>query len=158
MMNNPLERIKYYIDDNGCWIVESGAYMEKQGYYIISLNGKRARLHRAIMAYYSIGILNKSDVVCHTCDNKSCINPDHLYIGTKKLNTKDMLDRCRQSDWSDRNGKRQKLSRKQIIEIYNSELSSYELSALYGITDVQARRIKNGSRCSSITKRYSDAI
>ncbi|UGO47583.1 HNH endonuclease [Morganella phage vB_MmoP_Lilpapawes] len=32
-------------------------------------------------------------VVRHTCDNKRCVNPNHLLLGTRKENTHDMLER-----------------------------------------------------------------
>ncbi len=35
----------------------------------------------------------KEGIVCHTCDNPWCINPEHLYLGTASQNTKDIYDR-----------------------------------------------------------------
>ena len=150
MLKEIEKKINYEIDDNNCWNIISGSYKEKQGYHLISISNKRIRAHRAM--YMAInGNIPYGMIIRHTCDNRDCINPDHLIIGTKKDNTQDMINRNRVSDWSDRKGKRKKLTNEQIIEIYNSNKSSYELSLLYPISDVQIRRIKNGSRCANIT-------
>lgn len=156
ILNQIKEKIKYEIDDNDCWNVISGAYKEKQGYNVFSLKISkrkytRARLHRLI--YIAVnGEIPPGKIVCHKCDNKGCINPNHLFLGTKKQNTQDMIKKGRASDWKDRNGKRQKLTNNQIIEIYESNKSSYGLSLVYNVSDVQIRRIKNGSRCANVTK------
>ena len=159
MLNEIKQKITYMTDDNGCWNIISGSYKEKQGYHVLSLksnNRKRIRAHRAM--YIAVhGSIPDGLCVTHTCDNKDCINPAHLDVGTKQDNTQDMLNRDRVNRWHDRNGKRSKLTNEQIIEIYNSNKSSYDLSLLYPVSDVQVRRIKNGSRCVSITK-HSNTI
>lgn len=37
-------------------------------------------------------------LACHTCDNPPCVNPDHLYEGTPKQNSADMMERNRHND------------------------------------------------------------
>jgi len=85
------------------------------------------------------------------------MNPDHLVIGTNKDNTQDMLTAKRESRWA--NGgrhkekgrdQRQTLTNKQITEIKESELSSYQLATVYPVSAVQIRRIRSGSRCSGV--------
>ncbi len=137
------------VDGNECWNVTSHC-KEPQGYHPVSFKGYRTRTHR--LAYMlTRGEIPKGFIVRHSCDNKSCINPDHLQLGTKKDNTQDMMKRDRCNRWKERNGKRSKLSHKEVEVIFLSSESSYLLSKKYNVTDVQIRRIKNGSRYQSVT-------
>jgi hypothetical protein len=52
------------------------------------------RAHRAIYKLF-IGDIPKGLMVCHSCDVRNCINPKHLFIGTAKDNTKDMMNKGR---------------------------------------------------------------
>ena len=42
-----------------------------------------------------VGDLERGKVVRHTCDNKLCVNPEHLVMGTHRENTQDMFERRR---------------------------------------------------------------
>ena len=67
------------------------------GYGLISRNNKTYRAHR--LAYCDYHNIDHSDikgmVVRHTCDNRKCINPEHLVIGTHQDNMDDMKKRNR---------------------------------------------------------------
>lgn len=156
MINEIKNKVKYEIDSNNCWNIISGSYKEKQGYHILSLksnNRKRIRAHRAVYMALN-GDIPEGKIVCHSCDNRDCINPEHLFLGTKKDNTQDMMNKGRVDRMNDRAGVKQKLSDEDIINIYNSNKNSYDLSEIYNVSDVQIRRIKNGSRCKKIINKY----
>lgn len=65
---------------------------DKDGYGVISNQGKRIATHRAAYALFK-GPPEK--FVCHTCDVPACINPDHLYDGTNSDNMRDRSRRGR---------------------------------------------------------------
>lgn len=50
--------------------------------------------HRVVWAQHN-GTIPKGMCIRHTCDNPSCINPEHLVLGTKKQNSEDMVKRGR---------------------------------------------------------------
>ncbi len=122
---------------------QTPAYKSASRYYHLS-NGYSA--HRSVYEYYN-GSISKGMIIMHSCDNTNCINPKHLILGTNKDNTQDMIYKNRQV----KRGHVIRLTRKEIKEIYLSNKSSYDLAQIYPISDVQIRRIKNGSRCKSIT-------
>ena len=120
-----------------CW--EWTAYKTTTGYGKLRLNNRDLRAHR--VAYtLTKGEIPDGLVVRHTCDNPACCNPDHLILGTQADNVADRQERNRQVK-GEQNG-RCKLTAKQVMEIYNSPLSQYELAKLYNITQTNVSYIK----------------
>lgn len=75
-----------------CWEWKLSCY--KSGYGKIGINGKSLRAHR-VAWIVSRGPIPKGLFVLHTCDNRKCVNPDHLFLGTQKQNLKDMIQKGR---------------------------------------------------------------
>lgn len=85
----------YVIDGEGCWIWLGSS--DKDGYGIKRFNGKQGRAHRA--SYFSFkGEIPEGMCVCHKCDKPSCINPEHLWLGTISDNSIDMYEKGRGND------------------------------------------------------------
>lgn len=84
-----LSRIKI---ENGCWIYTGPTNWH--GYGKTTFKGKTERVHRISYLIFK-GPLKKGKIVCHSCDNKLCINPEHLWLGTYKENMQDALKKGR---------------------------------------------------------------
>jgi len=76
----------------GCW--NWLGFLHKQGYGVVSYQGTTWRTHRLLYTL-DIGPIPPGLFVCHTCDNTSCCNPDHLFLGTHTDNQRDMVAKGR---------------------------------------------------------------
>lgn len=83
--------ITWAIDGNGCWNCTSH-HQTKLIYPRVKIDGKQVRINRYHYQKYN-GDIPVGMVVRHTCDNKRCINPEHLIIGTDKDNAMDAMER-----------------------------------------------------------------
>jgi hypothetical protein len=59
-----------------------------EGYGTFSIKNIEVKCHR-LSFFLHTGVLNKSLCVCHLCDNPSCVNPNHLWLGTLQANNFD---------------------------------------------------------------------
>lgn len=92
-MKKKRKAIKYTIDKNGCWICMSHA--RSDGYPVIMITGNKKKISRIMYEKYN-GKIPEGYVMRHTCDVPSCINPNHLLIGTQQDNINDKVERGRQ--------------------------------------------------------------
>jgi len=83
----------------------------------------------------------------HTCDNKVCVNPAHLVVGTNKQNVKDAYKRGLATPQAGQRSKNAKLTDKQAVEIrtaYHSKThNQYELATMYGVCQRTINKIVN---------------
>lgn len=78
--------------NSGCWLWIST--VNEKGYGIIQRKQYRGFAHR-FSFFYHHGPLPVGHEVCHKCDTPSCVNPDHLYAGTRADNMRDCIKRKR---------------------------------------------------------------
>ena len=77
-----------------CWIWQGSKSSE--GYGQVTIQGKTIGTHRFSYKYHK-KIDPGKYLVCHTCDNPPCVNPNHLWLGTDKDNVQDMIAKNRQN-------------------------------------------------------------
>lgn len=79
---------------NACW--NWPKYRDEKGYGCIIYDGFKFAVHRLSFTHYK-GKIPKGFVVMHECDNPSCFNPEHLFLGTQGENVEDMMRKGRHS-------------------------------------------------------------
>jgi hypothetical protein len=151
-MINP-EVLKYFWDRvdktaaNGCW--HWTAECTNWGYGVFK---KKAFHPTALGAHRVAWMLLRGPVpakmlVCHTCDNRRCVNPDHLFLGTYKDNMVDCVSKNRMNSGEDR--PQAKLSHVKAFEIRWLRASGWPYRKLADEYGVAVNAIVSVVRCET---------
>ena len=120
---------------SGCW--EYRGTIEKRGYGVLEVDRRQWRAHR-YMYVQTHGPVSDDLYICHKCDNRLCVNPDHLWLGSLRDNAIDMARKRRAGG--------QKIG-PDTAAIIKADTRSYSLiSEQFGISLAQISRIKSGTR------------
>lgn len=78
---------------DGCWLWTGG--IGGGGYGAFYFHGRQQQAHRVAWELTN-GPIPDGMIICHHCDNRRCVRPDHLFLGTHRDNTDDMVAKGRQ--------------------------------------------------------------
>ena len=140
---------KFEIVDSGCWEWIGSLYQNGYGMFCLRRGNRKTFLaHRISWAIHNESCIPEKKMICHTCDNRKCVNPAHLYLGTGKDNNTDTIRRNRGNrkigdacSWS-------KITEKQVLEILQSSEKQVALAVRYGVDQSTISQIKSGARRS----------
>jgi len=139
-----LERFWSKVDKSGdCWEWTAGVDQDRYG--LFSLYGFQYRTHR-ISYFITYGEDPGDRCVCHKCDNSSCVNPGHLWLGTVMDNNQDRAEKGRNRDQRGSKHNMARLSEKQAGEILASREPGVVLATKYGVPGSLISNIRLGKR------------
>lgn len=136
----------------GCWLWTAST--DQKGYGHLRHGGKDFKAHRLSYEYH-IGPIPEGEgfhgtCVMHKCDNPSCVNPDHLELGSNLDNIMDMRAKDRDSKGESRYNA--KLTAEDVIKIINDPRDNGQIARDYPVNRKQISRIKLGLRWRHISR------
>ena len=124
----------YVVDTaTGCW--EWTGSRGQDGRARVMIDGKMTHPARVFWELCNSPIPDGM-LVCHKCDNKGCVNPEHLFLGSHRDNTLDMVRKHRHGN--------QKLTAEQATAIRNDARSASVIAKEFGLSRFTVYGIKNG--------------
>lgn len=144
---------KVRVDEaTGCW--QWTASCRRGGYGQLGLKGGVFTAHRLSYIVH-IGEIPGGMFVCHRCDNRKCLNPAHLFVGTAAENTADMMTKGRfvlGRRYRGEEIRSAKLSEAEVIAIRNKHIprqyTRKQLASEYGVSVATIKNVLCG-RCWS---------
>jgi DNA-binding transcriptional regulator YiaG len=145
---------QYHIPEpnTGCWLWL--ASVNNRGYGLLQCGGFKGYAHRfAYQHFCGDGSSIDGLHVCHRCDNPSCVNPEHLFLGTASDNMRDCVRKGRHASQSAKTdyarGTRAglaKLDERTVrrIRAMQGVESQRKLAARFGVTKTTIREIHQG--------------
>lgn len=137
---------KWVKAENGCHVWVAG---KRQKYGCFYYKKRYEGAHRVIWDY-TYGQIPEGMFVCHKCDNPSCVNIDHLFLGTQFDNMRDMANKKRHPYPVAEKHHRAKLTNQQVIEIRSQSVSSNLLAKKYGVTKRTILNVRHGYTYGSV--------
>jgi hypothetical protein len=171
LSDSDIQRFWYYVDRSSCdpcWVWTGGKF--RRGYGQFRVARRSVKAHR-ISYYLGHGIYPKGIYVCHGCDNPSCCNPAHLFLGTAADNAADRNIKGRNNPPAGlRSGRYTKPERTargersasakltadkvaEIRRLYASGLTQQVIGDKYGVTRESIKQIVTGENWKHVAEK-----
>ena len=125
-------KVEYPGNDQDCWEWQAGKDKNGYGAFAEHMGYSPIGAHRLSWEYYNGNIPNNM-LICHTCDNPPCVNPDHLFLATNIENMLDMKQKGRAARGS--NNGNSKLTEIEVLDI----LTGIHNTTYTSIKDIQLK-------------------
>ncbi len=139
-------------NETGCWDWSGGFY--PNGYIKMGCapNGTRPLGHRISWLIHN-GDIPNDKIVCHSCDNRACTRPDHLFLGTQSDNIRDMHKKRRGllGD-THTNSKLNSIQVLKIKELLNNNHTHRKIAEMFNVCRPTITNIKNGKVWAHLIK------
>ena len=133
-MPHPLEKVTQGLPED-CWLYTGK--VGSAGYPLVRYQGKQWLSHRLVYQLYR-GQLREGLVVMHICENKRCLNPNHLRQDTQSSN---MQQACTTGVWRSGSTKVERGDREKVVQMLKEGASRKEVCALLGVSPSTLSRI-----------------
>lgn len=136
---------------DGCW--EWAAALNDAGYGVIGRGGRgrgNERAHRVSWAIH-FGEIPRGMFVCHRCDNRRCVRPEHLFLGTHAENMADCRAKGRIA--SPIGGFERKTTDESVRFMRDAHAAGFSIAriaAAFGLSDITVSRIVRGKRWAHV--------
>lgn len=127
--------------ETGCW--EWQDFKLPRGYGFFGIKFDRQLAHRASYQLYK-GPIGEGLEVMHSCDNPSCVNPNHLSLGTRTDNMRDAKKKGRTARGA--NHGRSKLTEDEAIYALVTPLSQNKTARFLGVSQTTISEIRSGKK------------
>lgn len=123
-----------------CWLWSG--FNNPKGYGNFTIESGRVVLSHRFAYEISVGVIPEGSCVLHRCDTPACVNPAHLFIGSKADNNADMMAKGRYAR-GERNGL-SKLDDARVQRIRAAVGTHRSIAAEFGVHQSTVTRIKSG--------------